>query len=55
MPKYPWPIIVVMLGDGSYGTSALINGLLLLVGVTLNGFLLYFLIRLIMRLAKKRS
>lgn len=52
---YPWPTIVGMLGDGSPGNSALINGLLLLAGGILNGFLLYVLIRLAVRLAKGRG
>ena len=53
MLTYPWPIIIGALGDGVQENSALFNGLLLLAGGILNGFLLYFFTGLMVSLVKK--
>ena len=53
MLTYPWPTIIGMSGDGQ--NTAVVNGLLMLAGGILNGFLLYVLICLTGRLAKKGS
>lgn len=54
MLTFPWPPIIGALGDGSPGNSALFNGLLLLAGGILNGFLLYFFTFLVVGLVKKQ-
>ena len=55
MVTFPWSTIVGTLGDGYLENSLLLNGLLLLAGGILNGFLIYFLTCLIVGLVKKCS